>query len=518
MLNKFGLLCILFTASTVATSLPVHANTPSQSGLQKPPQFILFAFDGSRNIPMWKETRQFAKDLSADGKELKFTYFINTIYLVLAKNAKLFVPEWNRYIYEAPQLGPGYSALGYPCPGGSCGAQDISDRADQISRAFLENHEIASHAVGHFDANGGRAGGKTYGKWSLENWRSEHQQFFDLLFGALQVQRIQPQNFPPSGIALKRSNIVGFRAPQLGVGSSFDQSLAEQKFKYDTSRTNQMTYWPEKLVASKAWNMPLAQIPVYRKDGNQLQNIGKTLAMDYNFCVFQTQRAEGRVTGACNTFPERTTQFRDEMYHSYMQYFLKLYSGNRAPIQLGHHFSKWNNGAYWDAMKMFAEAVCGLPDVKCVTTEAYMKWLEQQQPETLKAYRNFKGTWAAKPSSLARLRVPGDFAPSVKLSLSKKSVVSLTAPGLRGQGYRTQIELNGRVIGLDRVRLAEIEQSVQAQDTEVVLTARLVNARGKAVNQSLHLVRDLGLSTVRLDSQALEAIHTKGDMPGAHRE
>lgn len=521
-LKNLSNLCI--SASMIFSPLFSSAQTPTAPAktFERPPQFIMFAFDGSKSVPMWKETREYAKSMTAAKKPLKFTYFINTSYLIHHNNRKMNVPEWNNQpIYKAPQLPAGASAIGYACSGSvdkGCGLDDISQRADQMSRAFLEKHEIASHAVGHFDANGGMVGGNKYTKWSYEDWISEHTQFFNLLFNGLKVQNIPALNFAPTGMAFKRSNLVGFRAPQLGIGNGFNEALKANSFKYDTSRVAADVYWPEKLAASKAWNFPLAVIPVYRPDGPRLQTLGKTLAMDYNFCVFQTQKASGKVTGNCDTYPERTTQFRDEMYTSYMQYFLKLYTGNRAPIQIGHHFSKWNNGAYWDAMKQFADSVCGLPDVKCVIYEDYLKWIDKLSPEALKFYRTFKGSWGKKPTNLAAVKIERDYIPSVKLALIKDDIASITAPGLRQQGYRTKIELNGQFLSNDRISVRSLEERVERGETEVVVTAKLVNAKGQIVNQSMHLVKDLGLSTIRLDSQSIDQKHLTGDLEGAHKE
>jgi len=36
----------------------------------------------------------------------------------------------------------------------------------------------------------------------------------------------------------------------------------------------------------------------------------------------------------------------------------------------------WNDGMYWEAMKAFAERVCGMPDVECVTMSTLAGALE----------------------------------------------------------------------------------------------------------------------------------------------
>ena len=520
-----------FTSFTLALGTIQGANAASDSGsefptisngLQKPPQFVMFAFDGSKSIEMWKETRQYADASTKRGKPLKFTYFINTSYLIHAPKRKDHIPKWNRAIYEAPQLGAGYSAIGYSCPNdptSQCTEQEVAIRANQVSRAFLEGHEIASHAVGHFDANGGKAGGRTYTKWTLNDWRSEHKQFFDLLFGALSVQNITPLSHGPTGMAFTRGHITGFRAPQLGMGSDFDQSLRDQNFQYDTTRVNEAKYWPEKMVSSKAWNMPLSIIPVYRTVGSKLEQVGKTLSMDYNFCVFQTQYVLKKSTGECNTYPELTGQFKDEMYQSYMQYFFKSYTGNRAPLQIGHHFSKWNNSAYWDAMKMFAESVCGLPDVKCVTYQEYVKWLNGLTSTNLAAYRNFKGNWSKKPEKFANLKLNREKNVPVSLALENGVIIPFSNPGSKNQGFSTEIYLNGIKVSNARIKLSDALKKANAKDSQsTIVNVKLRDKSGNLVGYTNQELKDIGLSTERIEKNQVESFLIKGDLPAAHAE
>ena len=62
-------------------------------------------------------------------------------------------------------------------------------------------------------------------------------------------------------------------------------------------------------------------------------------------------------------------QFYEETVQSYRDYFYQQYNENRIPITIGNHFSLWNDGLYWDALKQFAYEVCGKSYVKCVTFE-----------------------------------------------------------------------------------------------------------------------------------------------------
>ena len=46
-------------------------------------------------------------------------------------------------------------------------------------------------------------------------------------------------------------------------------------------------------------------------------------------------------------------------------------------MHIGHHFSKWNGSAYWNAMQTVAKRVCSLPEVKCVTYGDLVKFTEE---------------------------------------------------------------------------------------------------------------------------------------------
>jgi hypothetical protein len=92
--------------------------------------------------------------------------------------------------------------------------------------------------------------------------------------------------------------------------------------------------------------------------------------MDYNFYIADSH--------AKNILKRGTPQWQkdhDEMLATYLAYFNKNYHSNRAPIFIGHHFSEWNDGLYWDVMKETAREVCGKPYVRCATyweTENYL--------------------------------------------------------------------------------------------------------------------------------------------------
>lgn len=327
------------------------AASASFAEVSRPPQYVLFAFDGSYSLPMWRETQEYARQMTANGMPIKFTYFINSAY---------YLSSSYRTNYVAPHLGArgaGKSAIGF---GGS--VENVRTRYDETNKAFRGGHEIANHAAGHFDGS----------KWSYNEWKYEFQQFFSMLFDRFLINnRTSYTMLFPNGWAFGKSEFVGFRAPQLGQNAAMYQVLQGYGVRYDTSKTAEPSYWPTK-SAQGIWNFPLGEIRIAGTGGK------KTLSMDYNFYYYQSGGKENPSSGRA---------YEEQMYQSYVAYFQGNYNGNRAPVNIGHHFSLWNGGAYWRAMKRLAQKVCGMPEVKCVTYKEYMNYLESLDVPTLDSYK-----------------------------------------------------------------------------------------------------------------------------------
>lgn len=337
------LVCALSAVGIAGCSADESSPTSEDDITEKPPQFVLFAFDGSYNNAFWQESRDFAKSVKkGDGSPaLKFTYFVNPSY---------YTPDANKTKYCPPQGSScGKSAIGF---GGT--VDEIKVRVTQTAAAYAEGHAIESHAVGHWDGS----------TWSVDQWTKEFDQFGPLFFN-------NPDGTPRTELnPIKQAGIVGFRAPQLGNDPALYTVLKAKGFTYDTSKVAQPNYWPEKI--NGVWNFPLASLV--------LKNSGKrTLSMDYNHYVAHSKG----VSDAANA-----AKYEKDVLDTYNAYFEKNLAGNRAPLHIGHHFSKWNGGAYWEAMKAFAKTVCTRPDVKCGTYRdlvAYMEALPANKRAKLQA-------------------------------------------------------------------------------------------------------------------------------------
>lgn len=309
---------------------------------KKPPQYVLLAFDGSYANAFWQESRDFAKEAARQGKPLKFTYFINASYYIPRENSR------GNSLYSPPKHNRGSSAIGW----GDNDA-DVAKRITQTNAAFAEGHEIGSHTVGHWDGS----------TWNEAEWDSEFKQFNTLLF--------ETDHPGAPAWAFGPEESVGFRAPQLGFSTGLFPVLKKYGYTYDTSRSDASSYWPAK-NAQGQWNMPLAQLRIIGSNK-------KTLSMDYNFYVADSK-------GLADAANKAT--YKKQMIDTYMAYFKANYDGNRAPLHIGHHFSKWNGGAYWEAMQEFALAVCGKPDVKCSTYKEFVTFLNSRTAQQLADYKN----------------------------------------------------------------------------------------------------------------------------------
>ena len=293
----------------------------------RPPQFVLLEFDGSYNNEFWAESRAFAK-----ANPVKFTYFINSVY---------YVARPNNASYTAPGKRAGASAIGW-----GDNSQDVAARLEQTRLAHAEGNEIGSHTAGHWDGSA----------WSEDQWTDEFDAFEQMFWGSARTAGL-----PAVNMGFTQYDIKGFRAPQLGHSPGLFKTLAKKGFTYDTSKSGAPNRWPDK--QNGVWNFALAQL--------RIVGSGKsTLSMDYNFFVADSK-------GVNDPDSSHHAVFEKQAVDTYMQYFQSNYFGNRAPIHIGHHFSKWNGGAYWNAMQTVAKRVCSLPEVQCVTDSDLVKYVEE---------------------------------------------------------------------------------------------------------------------------------------------
>ncbi|AZZ36499.1 hypothetical protein CIK05_06755 [Bdellovibrio sp. qaytius] len=143
--------------------------------------------------------------------------------------------------------------------------------------------------------------------------------------------------------------------------------------------------------------------------------------MDYNWLVYQSAGASKP-----NLTPEEKQQFKTQMMDSYNFYFKQNYYGNRGPVHIGHHFSKWNDAAYWETMKEFAQFVCNKPEVRCVTYSEYADWLDGLDNYTYESYRTGQFDKLKDDNTIKNIAAP--FLARVRLDQSAKSFEAVVDP------------------------------------------------------------------------------------------
>jgi hypothetical protein len=337
------------------------------------PMYLTGAFDGSKSIRMWLDTMGFARELSDEtGKELRWTYFINTAY------------------YSTTVQG---SEIGR-----AASKNDALIRWAITQQAINEGHEIANHTVRHHN-------GQT---WSNAQWKAEIDEFHAdterHLFNTVVVdgEPAFPRWAPAAaadpgevgaacdaagdcdsgscrqvtpdlglcsascesdadcangtvcaGICLPKPQapvldedggtlidadgspnlanpnmvpyrIVGFRGPQLGHNPNLYEELTARGYTYDTSFI--LPPGPPLKTLDQGTSFNLFQFALMRHP-----NTG-AIPMDYNY-YFNDISAD-----------RMTSDYKKSIVRSYNEL-------GRVPWNIGHHFSLWKDGGYWAAMK-----------------------------------------------------------------------------------------------------------------------------------------------------------------------
>jgi len=272
---------------------------------------VNIALDGSENIAVWKDTLDFAKENS-----VKFTFFIVGVHLLQDSLANL---------YDPPMHQRGRSDVGF---GGD--KARVESRLNMLRRAFREGHEIAGHGNGHWDGS----------EFTYEDWTSELRQFDYFFRNAYEINGIVDPD--PQEWNVIADSIVGFRAPLLINNKEMYKALKDMGYLYDTSLV---------LALTPKFQYRYNDIIIFPLNSLNT-DLGKTISMDYNFLMLDKGREAG--AGA-------------RMLKEYRRYFSQARAEGNAPVQIGHHFARWNEGAYWWALKEIIREHCKSEFTSCVT-------------------------------------------------------------------------------------------------------------------------------------------------------
>ncbi len=489
----------IFLSALISTSMVQAKPKRKPDSLDRPPQFVMLAFDGSKDLSFWDESFDFANTVATTDKDnqptkMRFTYFVNPTY---------YLAKENKSKYNTPELGPGHSCIGW-----SNSVNDISPRIARTNRAFENGHEIGSHANAHCDQSGVDRNDPMFGHpWDEAAWSSEFDQFNYLLFNSYSINKVKPApgTKSSSGFSFAKNDIVGFRAPKLAYTPGLWPTLKKNDFRYDTSRSSAPDYWPQR-QSWGGWNFPLAEIKI-------AGTTRKVLTMDYNWLYFHSAGASK---------PGLTDADRARMYNqvmdSYKYYFKKNYFGNRAPIHIGHHFSQWNKGVYWSVMKDFAKFVCNKPEVHCVTYKEYADYLDALPAAKLAAYR--VGNFERMPDDKTIKDIATPVLADIRLDSNNEKFEAIVADADRAKvnvlGWKPQLQVNFEAQPTAQITREQLAEKYKGL-SNVVIRAALVNKSGVEMNWQTYRIDNVGTPKESVQGP-LEDNLLKGEGADAHEE
>lgn len=304
---------------------------------EKPPQFVLFSFDGAGSHPHWQRVLPLAEQVDAH-----ITGFLSGLYLL---------PDQLRGTYKGPGHGTGRASISF---GGT--EAEVATRVADLNAAVAAGHELGTHFNGHFCAGNEPSGAV----WSRADWTSELDQFFDILRDAA-----------ARGLRVPESAIKGGRIPCLeGDPNAYLPVMKSRAMTYDTSRTTEGIAWPAQTDGMWEFSVPVVRVPAL--DGKRV-----TL-QDYNLWYAMNGAKED---------PSRDAEFTAATLDTYRAAYQAAYNTNRAPLTIATHFNDWSGGSFSRATEQFMTEVCVKPDTVCATYSEVLRWMKLQDPAALDPYR-----------------------------------------------------------------------------------------------------------------------------------
>ena len=173
---------------------------------QKPPQYVLIAYDNCTELDRWREVLAFLHEINRARHVLDLTFFVSGVNLIATEFANK---------YQAPRQRMGTANIDF---GGS--PADVAERVKYINAALAQGSEVGSHAVGHFwgglaDCGNGDTPGVNCGAdWTEEEWDREFSSF------AFIFDNVGKNNRLAESLSISAGSLVGFRAPQLSYNPS----------------------------------------------------------------------------------------------------------------------------------------------------------------------------------------------------------------------------------------------------------------------------------------------------------
>jgi hypothetical protein len=302
---------------------------------EKPPQFVLFSFDGAGSHEHWSRYLSLAKSVNAH-----FSGFLSGIYLLT---------DEQRQRYTGPGHKPGAASIGF---GGSAG--EVATRVQDLNAAVAAGHQVGTHYNGHFCAGAE----PSVGRWTTQGWTEEIGQF----------SRFVDDARDHLGLHLSAKDVTGGRTPCLeGNWAAAFPAMRAAGYTFDSSQPSDGVKWPTDLDGIQEFWMPYVKVPALHK---------KVIMMDYNLW-YQLGHSKSDAG-----------QYTQATLETYRGAYRAALDGNRAPLVIGNHFNDWAGGAFSRAAEGFMGEVCAKPETVCATYAEVTKWMSLQDPAVLGKYRS----------------------------------------------------------------------------------------------------------------------------------
>ncbi|RPK81915.1 hypothetical protein [Streptomyces sp. ADI98-10] len=342
-----GKVRLIGDGSTADTGKQPHqppAPVPLEPG-QKPPQFVIFSWDGAGEVGngLFPRFLELAKEHDA-----AMTFFLSGIYLL---------PESKKSLYRPPNNPRGASDIGYLTD------DHVKDTLKYVRQAWLDGHEIGTHFNGHFCGGSG-----SVERWTPAQWHSEINQAVSFVTEWRTNTGWENEDPLPFDY---RKELIGGRTPCLLGQDNLLPTASKLGWRYDASSPGGRQTWPVK--RGGVWDLPLQAMPF---PGHSFE----VLSMDYNILANQSQNST-------KGMPSRYPGWRTQAAGAYLAGFQRAYESNRAPFHIGNHFEEWNGGIYMDAVEEVIKKVADKDDVRLVSFRQYVDWLDAQDPAVLAKLR-----------------------------------------------------------------------------------------------------------------------------------
>ncbi|UCA48327.1 hypothetical protein LEL86_03040 [Streptomyces sp. WA6-1-16] len=332
------------TADTGKQPHQPETPVPLEPG-QKPPQFVIFSWDGAGEVGngLFPRFLELAKEHDA-----AMTFFLSGIYLL---------PESKKSLYRPPNNPRGASDIGYLTD------DHVKDTLKYVRQAWLDGHEIGTHFNGHFCGGSG-----SVERWTPAQWHSEINQAVSFVTEWRTNTGWENEDPLPFDY---RKELVGGRTPCLLGQDNLLPTARKLGWRYDASSPGGRQTWPVK--RGGVWDLPLQAMPF---PGHSFE----VLSMDYNILANQSKNST-------KGMPSRYPGWRKQATDAYLAGFQRAYESNRAPFYIGNHFEEWNGGIYMDAVEEVIKKVADKDDVRLVSFRQYVDWLDAQDPAVLAKLR-----------------------------------------------------------------------------------------------------------------------------------